>query len=105
MNHSPVRKNILLAAVVAVAFVLALPNPVGQGKLEQIKEALEREGVAYRTAFRDEGRALIRFATTEDQFRGRDVIETGFENGFTAALTQAPRTPGWLRRIGLKPMS
>lgn len=121
MNHYPVWKNILLAAVVAVAFVLALPNlfgedpavqvaredydSVGQGTLEQIKEALEREGVAYRTAFLDEGRALIRFATTEDQFRGRDVIESGFENGFTAALTQAPRTPGWLRRIGLKPMS
>jgi preprotein translocase subunit SecD len=121
MNHYPLWKNILLAAIVAVAFLFALPNlfgedpavqvaredyePVGQGNLGQIEEALQRDGVAYRTAFVDEGRALIRFPTTEDQFRGRDAIESGLDTGFTAALTQAPRTPGWLRKLGLKPMS
>ncbi len=121
MNHYPLWKNLLLLAIVAVALIFALPNvfgedpamqvaredyePVGQGALGQMTEALEREGIPYRAAYIEEGRALIRFATTEDQFRGRDAIEAEFDTGYTAALTTAPRTPGWLRSIGLKPMS
>ena len=40
MNHYPLWKNILLAAIVAVAFLFALPNLFGEDPAVQVARAL-----------------------------------------------------------------
>ena len=35
----------------------------------------------------------------------RDAIAKGTSGDYLVALSSVPRTPGWMRRIGMKPMS
>jgi preprotein translocase subunit SecD len=121
MNRYPVWKNVLVLLAALVGLVLAVPNlygedpavqvtlengqPVERGAATRVEEALQREDIPFRSAFIDEGRLLVRFAGVEPQLEAADMLRRELGNDFVVALTLAPRTPGWLRALGLKPMS
>ncbi len=121
MNQNPWWRSALVAAVLAVALLVALPNVFGeapalqispesgakldQGGIEEVRRTLESAGVSYGSAYDDGGRLMIRFDNVEDQLQAADQVREALGKGYVVALTLAPRTPSWLNAIGLKPMS
>jgi preprotein translocase subunit SecD len=121
MHTYPAWKIWLVAVVMLVASLLALPNLFGEAPALQLsrndRAALSAEGQASVSALLDakdlapdaawlEGdRLVMRFADVERQLAARDAIAEGAPRQYLIALSQAPRMPGWMRAIGLRPMS
>jgi preprotein translocase subunit SecD len=113
-------KYILIAAVLLLALLFALPNFFGEDPALQVErkdhaavasdgtQALEgflgKRGVHYGRAYLESGRLMIAFANVADQLAARDAINDNYAETYRTALTNAPRTPAWLRAIGLRPM-
>jgi preprotein translocase subunit SecD len=121
MNRYPLWKNVLVAIVVLVAAIVALPNvfgdepalqvsrangqPLAESEVAKVAELLGRaagDGSAPPVAG-EEGRVLVRFATVDDQLKKADELRQGLGRDYVVALTLASRTPAWLEAIGLKP--
>jgi preprotein translocase subunit SecD len=121
MYQFPTWKYWLVLIVLGVGLLLALPNVFGEdpalqlarddrGAMDElaarrIDGILETEGSAPKASYVEDGRLVLRFDDVETQLEARDAIleETGRE--YVVALTNAPRTPALLRKLGLKPMS
>jgi len=121
MNRYPPWKNLLVLAVVVFGLFIAVPNLFGEDpalqvsrdsgaelvelEYSQVSLILEEGEVEFSSVYRDNGRALVRFDSVEDQLRASDLLSEGMGKAYVVALTLAPRTPEWLRMLGLKPMS
>ncbi|MEE9136392.1 MAG: protein translocase subunit SecD [Gammaproteobacteria bacterium] len=121
MNRYPAWINLLVAASVAIGLLFAVPNFFGDDPAIQISrvdgaalespesdlfvQLLEDENIGQISAFLDDGRALIRFNLVEDQLKASDLLRQELGRSYVVALTLAPRTPDWLRALGLRPMS
>lgn len=121
LNRFPAWKNVLVAVVVLFGLLFALPNvfgddPAVQISLEttaalddlvvkQVEGILLQANIQHEPAYLDEGRVMVRFANVEGQLRALDLLREDLGTSYVVALTLAPRTPGWLRDIGLEPMS
>jgi preprotein translocase subunit SecD len=121
MNRYPLWKSLLFVGVLVVSLFLALPNLFGEapalqigrkdGELftgnvaaEQFAAQLQAAQIPYDAAYVESGRAILRFPDVPAQLRARDLIEASAPNAYAIATTFAPRAPGWVRAIGLKPM-
>ena len=121
MHTYPAWKIWLVAIVMLVATLLALPNVFGEAPAlqlsrndraaftEQGQEAvtsiLVAKDLAPDAAWLEGDRLVMRFADVERQLAARDAIAEAAPREHLIALSQAPRMPGWMRAIGLKPMS
>lgn len=121
MYQIPAWRYWLVGVTVALGILLALPNLFGEdpavqlaredrGVIEdsghqQVLGTLETAGVQPVTSYLQEGRLVLRFGSPDDQIRARDAIDDGAPGEYIIALTDVPRTPEFLRRLGLKPMS
>ena len=119
MNRYPLWKNVLVFGLIIAAAIIGSPNWFGDDEavqlsrtdgiamdaaaLEQVRSALSEGGVEYLSAEIEGASALVRVEDLEIQERARDALAQAFPN-HVAALTLAPRTPGLLKAIGLKPM-
>ena len=119
MNRYPLWKNLLVFGIIVAATIVALPNFFGDDEavqisrtdgvamdaaaLEQVRTALTEAGVEYLDAELNDISVLVRVESLPEQEAARDVLTQAFPN-HVAALTLAPRTPGWLRALGLEPM-
>jgi len=72
---------------------------------QSVKSILESKQVPVAASHLQDGRLVLRFATVDQQLKARDVITGEKQQEYQIALTSEPRTPGWLRWLGLKPMS
>jgi preprotein translocase subunit SecD len=112
-------KMVIVAVVIALAVLLALPNVFGEESALQlvrdraavqasdrdaVVQLLQSKDVKPTGVFLDQGRLTLRFASKQDQLKARDVITEARPNEFTVALTQASRVPDWMRSIGLSPL-
>jgi preprotein translocase subunit SecD len=121
LNRYPTWKNLLVAAVLLVGLFFALPNVFGDDPAVQIslettqplddvtvvrvEGVLQQAEIPHEAAYLHEGRVLVRFQNVEQQLRAVDLLREDLGPGYVVALTLAPRTPGWLRALGLRPMS
>ncbi len=121
MHSYPAWKIWLVAIVMVVATLLALPNVFGEAPALQLSRndraaftdqtqaavtgILASKGVPLDTAYREGDRLVLRFDTVDEQLKARDAIRAAAPREYLIALSQAARTPAWLRKIGLKPMS
>ena len=121
MNQYPLWKNLLVVAALAVAVLFALPNVFGEDPALQISlddgSAMQEGGVAVVDAvlsnaavdseapYLDQGRVMVHFPDVETQLATAEVLREKLGRGYVVALTLAPRTPDWLRALGLRPMS
>jgi len=121
MNQFPLWKNLLVLAVVLFGFVFALPNIYGESPaikvndektgavtedvLFQVQNALNGGKIPYAEAFLEDESVTVRFDRVEDQLQARDALREDLSGDLVSALTLAPRTPPWLRGLGLRPMS
>jgi len=119
MNRYPLWKNLLVFGVIVVSTIIALPNWFGDDEavqvsrtdgmavdmaaLEQVRTKLMEGGIQYLSAELEGMSALVRFDTPEQQEGARDLLTREFPNN-VVALNLAPRTPAWLKWLGLKPM-
>ena len=115
-------KYILVAAVLLLALLFALPNVFGEDPALQVARKdhaavapdaaqavetfLKTHGVRFAKSYLDTGRLMVRFASVPDQLAARDAVNGNeeFKNTYITALSFAPRTPEVLRALGLKPM-
>jgi len=121
LNRFPLWKNLLVAGIVLLGLVFALPNVFGDAPAVQISDdagrpldetalarvtgILDAAPIAYRAAYFDEGRVTVRFPEVEAQLEAVDRLREQLGRGYVVALTLAPRTPAFLRAVGLEPMS
>ncbi len=107
--------------MLAVGLLLALPNFFGDepaiqvtrddraamdaGTQQRVLEILEGQKIPHNTAYLEEDRFVVRFSGVDEQIRARDAIGDAAPGEYIVALTSAPRSPAWLRALGLKPMS
>jgi preprotein translocase subunit SecD len=121
MHSYPAWKIWLVTIVMLVALVFALPNVFGEGPALQLSRndrsaftdqsqaavvsMLETKGLAPEAVYREGDRLVLRFDTVEQQLQARDAIRAGAPGDYLVALSQVPRTPAWMRALGLKPMS
>jgi preprotein translocase subunit SecD len=120
MLEYPRWKYVLVLVVLAVAFILALPNLFGEdaalqiarkdhdpmvaASLPAIKQFLNDEHLAYTTVYLDGAAIMVRFPSTADQFRARDAVNAKYADQYITALSFASRAPAALRALGLRPM-
>ena len=89
------------------AVVIAKENGLAFSQLEtsDIEEHLQEINSGYKSVKRQEKQILIRYDQVEEQLSGSDSMRAYMGRSATVALTFAPRTPNWISRFGLKPMS
>ena len=112
-------KIALVAVVLLIGILLALPNLFGEESALQLArdravvepadrtsvlKLLEEKGVVPSGSFLDQGRLTLRFGSTQDQLKARDLINEARPDQFTIALSQASRVPEWMRNLGLSPL-
>jgi preprotein translocase subunit SecD len=113
-------KYILVAVVLLLALLFALPNVFGEDPALQVarkdhaaitpdaEKALEtfltQRGIHYGRSYIDNGRLMVRFGGVAEQLAGRDAVNEQYANTYITALSFAPRTPEILRALGLRPM-
>ncbi|HET7757030.1 MAG TPA: protein translocase subunit SecD [Steroidobacteraceae bacterium] len=113
-------KYLLVAAVLLLALVFALPNVFGEDPALQVarkdhaavtpdaaqavESFLKSRGVRYGRSYIDNGRLMVRFANVPDQLAARDAVNDNYKDSYITALSFAPRTPEVLRMLGLRPM-
>ncbi len=121
MHSYPAWKIWLVTIVMLVALVLALPNVFGEAPALQLSRndrsaftdqaqaavtsMLATKGLAADSAYVEGDRLVLRFGSVEQQLKARDTIREAAPGDYLVALSQVPRTPGWMRALGLKPMS
>jgi preprotein translocase subunit SecD len=119
MISYPRWKIALVAAVILIGVLFVVPNLFGEqsalqfakdgGSLDEgdrvaIDKLLAEKGVVATGAFLDQGRLTLRFASTEDQLKARDIVAEGRHGQYTIALSKASRVPEWMRNLGLNPL-
>ncbi|MDE2234584.1 MAG: protein translocase subunit SecD [Gammaproteobacteria bacterium] len=120
LNRYPAWKNITVILVTALGILFALPNLYGDdpavqvsknnatltdSTTTQVEQALDTAKLPYKSAAITDNRLVVRFSDTELQLHALDVITKALGNDYSVALNLVPRTPKWMRAIGLKPMA
>jgi preprotein translocase subunit SecD len=115
-------KYILVAVVLLLALLFALPNffgedpalqvarkdhaPVAAEGTQVLEGFLKQRGVPFGKSYIDSGRLMMTFVNVPNQLAARDAINDSkdFNGTYITALSNAPRTPEFLRALGLRPM-
>jgi preprotein translocase subunit SecD len=122
MNQYPLWKNLLILAVFLGALLLAVPNlfsqdpsieitaargsEVTEASVAEVRAALENAGAPFKgIESREGGKLLVRFASSGEQLAGQEAIERTLSERYRTALTLSADLPGWVRFLGLNPMS
>ena len=112
----------LVIAVIVIGTLFALPNVFGEGPALQLSRndraadgpgraaarasaCSRRRKLAPEASYLEKDRLVLRFADPPQQTAARDAIVKGTSGDYLVALSSVPRTPEWMRKIGLKPMS
>ncbi|MFM8845252.1 MAG: hypothetical protein ACKOGN_05070 [Gammaproteobacteria bacterium] len=113
-------KYILVAAVLVLATIFALPNVFGEDAALQVarkdrsaietdgqravEDFLRGKGVTVSRSYIDNGRLMLHFSEVPEQLKARDLVNEKIARDYVTALSFASRAPDWLRNIGLRPM-
>jgi len=95
-------KYLLVAAVLLLAVVFALPNVFGEdpalqverkdhtavttGALRDLETFLTQHGVHHGNSYIDSGRIMLRFTSVADQLAARDAVNAQFADTYRTAL-------------------
>lgn len=121
-NRNPLWKVIIVAIVLALAALYAVPNLFGEDPAVQVRPTsadkpidaelqhkilaqLELQNITIKSADLRGSQYLIRFNDTESQLAAADIVDEVIgRQPFTVALNLAPALPGWMQSLGLSPM-
>jgi preprotein translocase subunit SecD len=121
MNRYPAWKNVVVILAAVIGIIYALPNAFGDDPALQVslettqalddtavatvEGALQQAGIEHGAATLEEGRVTVRFEDVEAQLAAVDKLRDALGSEYVVALTLAPRTPEFMRALGLEPMS
>jgi preprotein translocase subunit SecD len=113
----------LVAIVLLISLIFALPNvfgderalqiarkdraPMDAAQLSHVEDVLKQHGVTYKNAALEKGNAIIRFDHDVEQLKARDVAmdeNAGLAKDYVNAMMYASRSPSWLQALGLRAM-
>jgi preprotein translocase subunit SecD len=113
-------KYILVAVVLLLSVIFALPNvfgdapalqvarkdhtPMDQAALTTVEKFLNDQKIPFSQIALDTGRVMVHFADVADQFRARDAVNAHFKDQYITALSFASRAPPIFSKIGIRPM-
>ena len=114
-------KYILVVAVLLLGLLLASPNffgsdpalqiarkdhvPATDQSIQEVESFLKERKVSFLRSYLDKGHLMVLFKGIPDQLAASDAVHEHFENTYITAMSIAPRTPNFLRVLGLRPMS
>ncbi|MGH1448114.1 MAG: protein translocase subunit SecD [Pseudomonadaceae bacterium] len=123
LNRYPLWKYLLIAVVLVLGVIYALPNlypddpaiqisgaqtgqTIEQRDLDRIESALQDAGIETKgTDLGDLDRSgLVRLVDRADQLGAQDIVRRTLGPQFIVAQNLAPTTPQWLMNIGAGPM-
>lgn len=121
LNKYPLWKNLLILAVLFIAFVYSAPNlypddpavqisgantalQITQADLDQAAKALTDAGIAVKGSDLNRNNGLIRLTRQSDQLPAKDIVRRMLGDDYVVALNLAQTTPEWLRKLGAGPM-
>ncbi|WP_084886540.1 protein translocase subunit SecD [Vibrio sp. qd031] len=120
LNRYPLWKYIMVALIIMIGALYALPNIYGEdpaiqvtgargasvdlATLDTITKVLEKESLATKSVALEDGSILVRFLDTDTQIAARDVLSGSLDSDLIVALNLAAATPNWLESIGANPM-
>ena len=120
MLEFPRWKYLLVALVMLIAALFALPNVFGEDPALQverknrapmdefarqtIEELLHKQQITIKRDYIDNGRLMLAFNDVAAQLKARDTVDGTLSDVDRSALSNAPRAPAWMRRLGLKAM-
>ena len=121
MNKYPAWLNVLVLVVLLTGILLALPNlygsvpaiqladrlnePITETQLGEFVSTLEGANIQPEAAYLKDDRAVLRFESPEVQTAAGERLRDRYGRDLNIALTLAPKLPGWVRALGLNPMS
>jgi len=113
----------LVAIVLLVSLIFALPNVFGDeralqiarkdraamdaAQLAHVEDVLKKHGVVFKSAALEKGSAIVRFENDTEQLKARDVAKdetAGLSKDYVNAMMYASRSPSWLQALGLRAM-
>jgi len=113
-------KYILIVVVLLLSTLFALPNVFGDDPAIQIARAdhtnlkaddataivsyLKDQKITVDKSYVDDGKVMLRFADTTEQFKARDAIKDHYKDQYIAAMQFASRAPDFFGKLGLRPM-
>lgn len=113
--------NTLVLVIFLAGCLLALPNIYGsveavqiadndgakfdEPKLAEFVRVVEAAGITPEASYLQDGRAVIRFNSTEDQELAGQRLREQYARQANVATTLTPKLPEWVRGLGLSPMS
>lgn len=117
----PAWKYILIAVVLVISGLYALPNlypdepavqitgasagvQMTEDVLTQSEALLDQAGLSHHDGSFANNSALVRLKTAEDQLKAQEILRRELGDNYVVALNLAQTTPEWLRNIGAKPM-
>jgi len=120
MLEFPRWKYLLVALVMLIAALFALPNlfgedpalqverknraPMDEFARQTIEELLHKQQITIKRDYIDNGRLILAFNDVAAQLKARDTVDGTLSDVDRSALSNAPRAPAWMRRLGLKAM-
>jgi len=120
INRYPLWKYLLIAFLILVGVIYALPNLYGDDPALQISAnrmaeidnatrdrvigVLEAEQLTYKSLEMTPDAMLVRFADTDTQLKAYQPVREALGNNYTTAMNLAPATPDWLRQFNALPM-
>ncbi len=121
MNKYPAWLNILVLAIMLAGCLLALPNIYGsvpaiqiadnngvaydEARLQEYVGVAESVGMSPEAAYLKDGRVVLRFEKDAELTAVNDALKKRYSREASVAQTLAPRSPKWVRDLGLNPMS
>lgn len=121
MNRYPLWKYLLIAAVVALGLVYALPNLYGESPavqvlplranlkaddelLKRVDDTLKAAQLVPEVLSLDATSVKARFADTDSQLKAKDVLHAQLGEDYVVALNLLSRSPQWLSDMNALPM-
>jgi preprotein translocase subunit SecD len=121
MYQFPKWKYWLVIIVLVVGIIFFIPNLFGQAPALQLTrndrqamdeparqhvlQLLQDAKIPVETSYLEKDRLVLRFENDQQQLAANQVIEEKGNGQYLVALADVPRTPAFIRKIGLKPMS
>lgn len=121
INRYPLWKYLFFLIIVIAGFLYATPilfvedpavqilslnptSPLGNTTLNTVKQLLQSAELPYKTIQFEHNALLVRFPSTDSQFKAKEMIQQTLGNNFLVALNLAPAIPNWLKMLGATPM-
>ena len=119
--HYPAWKYFLIAIVLIISTIYALPNlypdepavqitgtsagaTLNTEVLTQSQTLLEKAGLSHHGGNIENNAVLIRLNNAEDQLKAQEILRKNLGENYVIALNLAQTTPDWLKQVGAKPM-